>query len=309
MIPSVLVPSHCLPLALSLALQSVPVQPSPAPTPPPSAAVKAAFPDDPRLDVALTMLRRNAFEAAAVTCRTVLAERADVDRARAVLGIALNKLKRYEEARGPLELAAASKQPFPEQPHAAHFLGWCCYHLGDLTAAAAAFDAHLKSVPDEPDSTFGLGLVALGEDRLDDAERLLAKALKGFTEPKPRAADQARVLTRMADLALRRDDVAKAEELLDRAIKASPMQHETWAKVARVKDRLGKQAEADAARANERRVLEALGRAAPDSAGDAPKVNAPPSGAATSPATPSTNPASPPTAAPPATESAPRGGA
>jgi tetratricopeptide (TPR) repeat protein len=303
MIVSALVPAHCLLLACSAVLQSAPVQPSPPPAAPPAAAVKAAFPDDPRLDVAITMLRRNAFEAAAVTCRTVLAERSDVDRARAVLGIALNKLKKYEEARGPLELAAASKQPFPEQPHAAHFLGWCCYHLGDLAASAAAFEAHLKSVPDEPDSTFGLGLVALGEDRLDDADRLLAKALKGFTEPKPRAADQSRVLTRMADLALRRDDVAKAEELLDRAIKASPMQHETWAKVARVKDRLGKQAEADAARANERRVLEALGRARPEPDGAERSVNPPPTDSSTSPAKAPAHPAQPPA------ESAPKGGA
>lgn len=210
------------------------------------------------------MMRRNAFEAAVLTARTVISERPDVDRAQALLGIALNRLKRYEEARPALERASASPQPFPEQRHAAHFLGWCCFHLGDLAAARTAFEQHLRAVPDEPDSTFGLGLVALGEDRLDEADALLARSLKGFSEPKPRPADQARVLTRMADVALRRDDVARAEELLDRAVKASPMQHETWAKVARVKDRLGKQAEADAARGNERRLLESLGRVEPE---------------------------------------------
>ena len=236
----------------------------PAPAAPPTTAVSAAFPDDPRLDVALTMMRRNAFEAAALTARTVIAERPDVERAQAVLGIALNKLKQHAEARAPLERAAASTQAFPEQRHAAHFLGWCCFHLGDLPAARAAFEQHLEVVPNEPDSTFGLGLVAIGEDKLDDADALLAKALRGFTDPTPRPADQARVLTRMADVALRRDEVAKAEELLDRAIKCSPMQHETWAKVARVKDRLDKPAEADAARGNERRILEALGRVAPE---------------------------------------------
>jgi len=239
-------------------------------------ASEAAYPDDPRLDVAIAMLRQSAFEPAATTARTVAKERPEVERAVAILGIALNKLKRYEDARESLERAMKSTQPFPERKHAAHFLGWSCYHLGDLDAARVAFEAHLKSVPDEPDSTFGLALVALGEDRLDDADALFAKSLQGFTEPKPRPMDQARVLTRMADVALRRDDVAKAEELLDRAIKATPMQHETWAKLARVKDRLGKSAEADAARGNERRLLEALGRRQAESAPATPPDPKPP---------------------------------
>lgn len=226
-------------------------------------ATRDSYPDDPRLDVALEMLRQGAFEPAVTTTRTVLKERPDVERAQALLGIALNKLKRYEEARAALETAAASTQRFPEQRHAAHFLGWSCFHLGELERARLAFESHLKAVPDEPDSTFGLALIALNEDRLDESEALFDKALKGFSEPKARPMDQARVLTRMADLALRRDDVAKAESLLDRAIKATPMQHETWAKLARVKDRLGKTSEADGARANEQRLLEALGRKEP----------------------------------------------
>jgi len=197
-----------------------------------------------------------------MTARAVLKNDPSVDRASAILGIALNKQKQYEEAREALEKARASAQPYPEKKHVPHFLGWCCFHLGDLEGARAAFTEHLKAVPDEPDSTFGLGLVELGEDKLDAAQACFDKALKGFTEPKPRPVDQARVLTRMADLALRRDDAAGAEELLARAVRASPTQHETWAKVARVKDRLGKTAEADAARANEQRILDALGRKA-----------------------------------------------
>jgi hypothetical protein len=59
---------------------------------------------------------------------------------------------------------------------------------------------------------------------------------------------------------MRRGEVAKAEELLERAVKASAVQHETWSKLARVRDRLGKTKEADAARANAERILQALGR-------------------------------------------------
>jgi len=280
------------------------------------AAGTTSYPDDPRLDAALGMMKRGSFDVAALAASTVLKARPDVDRAQAILGIALNKQKKYEEARVALEKASASTQPFPERRHVAHFLGWCCYHLGDYAAARGAFEAHLKAAPGEPDSTFGLALVALGEDRLDEADTLFAAALKGFSEPTPKPVDQARVLTRMSDLALRRDDVAAAEQLLDRAIKASPSQHETWAKVARVKDRLGKTAEADAARANEQRVLEALGRRAPDAApaqpGAAPKVpdsaapaSPPTSPSASPPTSPSASPPTSPSTSPPATTTPP----
>jgi len=250
-----------------------PATPGPPPVQPNAVervTAAASYPDDPRLDVALEMLRKGSYEAAASTARAVLSSNDGIDRARAILGIALNKSKRYDDARAMLEKAASSTQPYPERRHAPHFLGWCCYHLGDLAAARAAFEEHLRRVPGEPDSTFGLALIALDEDRLDDADKFFAAALKGFSEPKPRGVDQARVLTRMADLALRRDEVSKAEELLDRAVKASALQHETWSKIARVKDRLGKTAEADAARANAKRILDALGRSAPEPPGTAP---------------------------------------
>jgi tetratricopeptide (TPR) repeat protein len=107
----------------------------PSPTPPTELPATASFPDDPRLDAALKMMARGRFDIAALSARTVLAERADLDRAAAILGIALQKQKKYAEARPFLERARDSAQPFPERPHAAHFLGWCCYHLGDLEAA------------------------------------------------------------------------------------------------------------------------------------------------------------------------------
>ena len=229
-------------------------------TVPPSQPASPAYPDDVRLDTALRMLGKGALDGARQTAQTVLKAKPDCDRAAAIEGIVLNKLKRYEEAKPLLERARDSKQPFPEQKHAAHFLGWCHYHLGELSAAQKAFELHLTVVPNEPDSTFGLGLVALGEDRLDDADRYLAKALEGFSKPRDSAVDRARVLTRMADVSLRRDDPAAAEALLRRAIEASPVQHETWSKLARVCDRLGKVEEADAARANADRILTALGR-------------------------------------------------
>lgn len=247
-------------------------------TVPPSQPASPAFPDDARLDTALRMLGKGALDGARQTTQTVLKAKPDCDRAAAIEGIVLNKMKRYEEAKPLLERARDSKQPFPEQKHAAHFLGWCHYHLGELSAAQKAFELHLTVVPNEPDSTFGLGLVALGEDRLHDADRYFAKALEGFSKPRDSAVDRARVLTRMADVSLRRDDPAAAEALLRRAIEASPVQHETWSKLARVCDRLGKVQEADAARANADRILTALGRKSTSDAVPTPTPTPTPNG-------------------------------
>jgi Flp pilus assembly protein TadD len=233
--------------------------------------VTGSYPDDPRLGAALTMLSKGSFDAAALTARTVLTQNAKVERAEAILGVALLKQKKYEEARRHLERARDSTQPFPERKHAPHFLGWCCYHLGDLEAARVAFERHAKEVPGEPDTLFGLGLVALGEDRLEDAEKFLTNALDAFSAPpKPDLVGQARALTRLSDVAMRRGEVEKAEAMLERAVKASAVQHETWSKLARVRDRLGKSKEADAARANAERILQALGRK-PSEAATAPQ--------------------------------------
>jgi len=233
-----------------------------------SPRVEAPRKEDARVEAAVRMLTRGAFGAAEITARTVLAADAQSDRAAAVLGIALSKQKRYSDARSWLERARDSGQVFPERRHVAHFLGWCCYHLGDLEAARAAFERHLEAVPDEPDSTFGLGLVALDEDRLDDAEELFRKSLGGFRAlgagGKPRGADESKALTRLGDVALRRDDPAAAKRFLEEAVAASPLQHETWSKMARVCDRLGEHAAADAARGNAERILEALGRRTPE---------------------------------------------
>ncbi|MFM7260655.1 MAG: tetratricopeptide repeat protein [bacterium] len=281
-----------------------------ASTPTVPVAEVANYPDDPRLKVALRMLGSGSVDLARMTAAAVLEEKPDCDRAAAIEGIALNKLKRYEEAKPLLSRARRSSQAFPEQRHAAHFLGWCCYHLGELELAREAFEVHVASVPNEPDSTFGLGLIALDEDRLDDADRLFALALEGFTSPKDRPTDRARVLVRMADLALRRDDVTGAEALLRRSVAASAVQHETWSKLARVYDRLGRTSEADAARANADRILAARGRKSEEAS---PSLNAPVEGTKdVVPATPSASPPvpesapAPPDSAPAAPTSAPK---
>lgn len=214
------------------------------------------FPDDPRLDSVGRMLQSGQFGAAELTCMTVLKERAGMGRAEFLLALAITKQKRYEEAKVHFLRSLATEQKFIERPHTPHFLGWCHYHLGEMDDAQRRFEEHLMAVPNEPDSTFGLAVVAIAQDRTDDASRLLHAAFIAFGIDKPR--DQARVLVRQSDLAMRANDATKAEELLAQAATLAPTFPEIWAKTARVKDRLGKTAQAEIARENERKTREAL---------------------------------------------------
>lgn len=219
-----------------------------------------SYPDDPRLDTAVKMLARGGYDIAEMTARTVMKSKGNVERANAILGVALLKQRKYEEAKPFLIRARDSQQPFPERKHAPHFLGWACYHLGELTGAKEAFEAHLALVPNEPDSTFGLGLVALAEDRLDDADALFDAALKGFVGRNgAKSSDEAKVLVRQSDVAVRRGELEKAQELLLRAVRLNTVQYESWAKLARVAERLGKTYDAEVARAQADRILKARG--------------------------------------------------
>lgn len=212
------------------------------------------FPDDPRLDVVGRMLKSGQYGTAEVACRAVLKERPDIGRAEFLLALAITKQKRYEEAKSHFLAALRSEQKFLERQHGAHFLGWCHYHLGEMAEARSRFEEHLQRVPSEPDSTFGLAVVNIAEDRTEEAAALLDAAFIAFGDAKPR--DQARVLVRQSDLALRRDDAVKAESLLAQAALLAPTFPEVWAKTARVKDRLGKSEQAQIARTNEKTLRE-----------------------------------------------------
>lgn len=214
------------------------------------------FPDDPRLDVVGIMLKSGQFAQAELACRTVLKERPEIGRAEFLLGLAITKQKRYEEAKVHFLAGLLTEQTFIERPHTPHFLGWCHFHLGEMDEARVRFEEHLVAVPNEPDSTFGLAVVNIAQDRNEEAARLLDAAFIAFGDAKPR--DQARVLVRQSDLALRSDDPVKAEEILERAATLAPTFPEIWAKTARVKDRLGKSEQASIARENEKSLRERL---------------------------------------------------
>ena len=142
-----------------------------------------------------------------------------------------------------------------------YYHGFCLFHLGRIAEARRAFERYLAVEPGKADAAFGLALVALEEDRLDEADALLARAIAA-TEPRLAAgaaaddarSDLSRYLARRADVALRRDDLAGARRDLERSVELWPDHYEAWSKLHRVLTRLGDPAAAARALATSERI-------------------------------------------------------
>jgi tetratricopeptide (TPR) repeat protein len=215
-----------------------------------------AFPDDPRIEIVRRLLGSSKFEEALIVARAVQEQHSDVDRAAFYVGLCLTKLKQYEQARPHLVRARASTQPFPERKHASHFLAWGSYHLGELDRAHEEFLEHLEAVPNEPDSLFGLGLIAFDRDDLDAAEARFRESIAVQQGPEANRRELSKVWIRLGDVFMRRGDAAEAEKAFMEGLGLYANHYEGWAKLARARDRLGKTKEADSARNEERRALE-----------------------------------------------------
>jgi Flp pilus assembly protein TadD len=225
------------------------------------------FIDHPSVPVIQRLVLSSQFAEAEVVARAALRERTECARVRFLLGVAVQKQKRYGEARELLDAAQSSGQPFPEAGQVDHFLGWANYYLGELTLAKRHFQSHVGRVPTADDSWFGLGAVAIEENRLGDAETALQRALDLAGDGLPGRPMRAKALVRLGDVALLRDRFADAVELYEDALSLRPDQHEVWSKLARAYERAERPKDAAAAHDRAARLI-----AAPDapSAGESP---------------------------------------
>jgi tetratricopeptide (TPR) repeat protein len=215
---------------------AVPGAPAPAAAPP-------REPADPRLDDALRRIAGGDFEGARALAGTVLEERPDSARAVFLVGLAHHKQKNYGAAAPCFDRALELGPTFEPFAPVTYFRAWCRYNLGDAAGARADFEAHLRLVPDEADSYFGLGVVALDEGRLADAERELRRSLQLSTErvergDESRRADAAKARARLSDVYLLRDDPQAARLELEAAVELYPAHYTAWYKLHQVLLRL-----------------------------------------------------------------------
>jgi tetratricopeptide (TPR) repeat protein len=243
-------------ILLSLALTA----PAPEPSPKPPL---------PKLDAGLTeafrMVKAGRFAEArqAVEGYVASGKAPHPGQAEFVIGLSYHRQMLYEGARTHFARALELE---PDYVTAYFFYGFTLFNLGRLDEAKRALESYLARGPEDPEAVFGLGLVALEADRVDEAEENfrraigLAEARAGGGEPSPALReDLARYQARLGDVYLRREDLPSARAALQRSVDLWPDHFEPWHKLAGVLRRLGDTAAADRAQA---RYDEALRRRA-----------------------------------------------
>ena len=155
-----------------------PVEPPPTTKPPAQAQTTTLETPDPRLDDALRGVMRGDFDGARRLATLAAEQQPGSARAAFVVALTYHKQKNYGAAEPHFARALELGPTFEPFAPVHYFHAWCLYYLGRLPEAREAFETHLSLVPDEADSFFGLGVIALDEGQLPEAERQLEEARK-----------------------------------------------------------------------------------------------------------------------------------
>lgn len=208
--------------------------------PPPQATATL----QPPLNSIFRMIAQGGFEPARQQLAAYLLENPKSGEAKFLLGLSFHRQKRYALAKPHFE-EAAKLSPFFHPTF--HFQGWCLYYLGEIDDSYAAFKEHVKLDPKEGDSIFGMGLIEMELDKLDDAESHFQTAIDLQKDNPRRVRDVAKIHARLADIFIRRENFSKAEEELMQALKLWPQHYIAHYKLYVVLNRLGKEQEAQEA--------------------------------------------------------------
>lgn len=198
----------------------------------------------PPLNSIFRMIAQGRFEPARQQISTYLVENPNSGEARFLLGLSFHRQKRYALAKPHFE-EAAKLSPFFHPTF--HFQGWCLYYLGEIDDSYAAFKEHVRLSPNEGDSMFGMGLIEMELDQLDEAEKNFQTAIDLQKDNPRRVRDVAKVHARLADIFIRRENFNQAQDELEQALKLWPQHYIAHYKLSVVLNRLGKELEAQEA--------------------------------------------------------------
>ena len=168
-----------------------------------------------------------------------------------LLGITHHRERSYAVAAPLLERALELE---PDILVAHHFLGWAHFHLGDLDAAAASFQSHMRLQPGEPDTNFGLGLVAiergdfpLARTHINDCIRMILAMEENAPERfAARARDLGKCYARLGDIAFAEGDFETARTELERGFSIDSRQYTAAFTLSQVHRQLGNDEESAA---------------------------------------------------------------
>ena len=197
---------------------------------------------DGQLAEAFRLIEQDQTGPARIRIRQWMQANGDDARALFLFGLSYHRERRYAASTEWLARAVDAK---PTYPPAAHFLGWSNYYLGDSTAATEAFRRHLQLTPDEGDTFYGLGLLALDAGELEEARDRFNRAIELQQEQPNRIAGVSKAMVRLAEIDTLLGDRRAARAQLEAAVAVDPDRHEGWHRLARCCRRLGDHDAAD----------------------------------------------------------------
>jgi len=115
-------------------------------------------------------------------------------------------------------------------------LGWSHYYLGNAESAQEAFEHFLVLQPNEPDSTFALGLLAVEAGELESAKEVFARVVS--LAPRNQSI-RAKATARWADMLVELDDREGAIWLYNDALQRNPDLYEAWYRLYQTLERIG----------------------------------------------------------------------
>jgi tetratricopeptide (TPR) repeat protein len=210
----------------------------------------AAVPPPGYMAQAMELIRQGRYLEARARLLPVVKEHPAWPRAQFFLGLTYQKEHRYAEAQPLFERVLKLD---PEYHEVRVFNGWCLYYMGRMDDARAMFSSFLEWRPDYPDAHFALGLIEFDEDDLVEARRRFEHVISLTDDGRSRRSE-AKARARLADVWVRSGKLQAAHAELMRSIELNPSNYESYYKLSRVLDRLGRAEEAEQARQKHREV-------------------------------------------------------
>ena len=210
--------------------------------------------NDSRVHEALLKIAASSLDEAREILAAVLADHPGSYRCRFLQALTWHRQKRYEKARRGFEEVLRSGAVFAGSESVLHFHGWALYHLGRLQEAEAAFRKHAASAPRAAGTWFALGLIALEDQRLGEAESLLARARDLQARDSRKQKELAKTLARLGEVHSLQGRLGQAREDLEEAARIWPGHYNAHYKLYRVLLRLGDKDAAESALKRHQRI-------------------------------------------------------
>ena len=163
--------------------------------------------------------------AARVQLRQLMALEGESPHPLFLMGLSYHKEKKYTKAVEWFEKSTKLNGDESPYPPTFHFLGWSYYYLGEIEPSKKVFEQYLQLHPNEGDSLFALGLLAVESGNYEKAEGFYLKSIAA-QEKNPKGIAKAKA--RLGDVRVFENKVNKARDLYLEALTLDPDLYEAW---------------------------------------------------------------------------------